>query len=430
MSTSQQHSVHTAAHSGVRRRAAWAAAFALLVAGLVLPVAAPPAHAHPRTLPYHPCWLELVEEREVAPNAEWEAPPPPAAPEFVPPAAPQGFWARYPDVAAGITTSLGGAGLQWATPEGAAVWERMVTSLADLPADVSDMLMAVNIDGAAIPVAVGTSSEPAYVFSTLPPDVVRAGGLYGSRVGFLNAVQRNDIAVDILEAASPATSTSTMFVTATRDPRVLALPLGEQFQLASWYRYRVDRTLGGGIDVHATLANPLLPDAVQEAAWHNVVTSRADLLYPMIDANRITHVQEVQFMGGQFQVVSTEAFPGFEDVQLTERELAGHPVASTDDLGGYAVFDWFDPSNDRVDFTITEAGVPTDPPAGSFIVYTKYGPGWRVFGGNTGLTEDELRHAGFLPGTFGGSGPEVWIPAPGPNYGVDTWGSGFQYRYH
>lgn len=353
----------------------------------------------------HPDWLEPA-----ATGAPHQAPSAHDA---------SSFWTRHPQQAAQFQSEVHNPGGQWVNNNAALGWQSLQTDATLFNHGLGDAFMNELRVGETTfaPVAISTSTEPAYVFSRIPPDEVMEVGFTGSAEAWDDVAEGiNPGVTNAWGARSPALIDDTVFVAATRDPNHLAAGLPLEDTDAAWYRYRIVRPQGGGIDLHASLNDPNAPHAVRQLGEDMVVRARADLLYFRIDPASISHVHEMEYINGRFVPVAGAPMPGFQNVVLDPIELAGAPAPAGQ---FFPAFDWWVPTPDDTDLAlrVTAEHLPHDAPADHVVVFTKRS-GWKSYAPGLGLTDQQLLDAGFVKGRWEATAyypetREAWIPAPG-----------------
>lgn len=368
-------------------------------------------------------------EQEQIDEGLWaeEPPPPPAGAPFAPPVDPQGFWARYPDRAAGMTTAVRATvDGPWSTPAGAAAWDRLLEVSVAMHHDAGAILGRINAFGRATPVAMSTSTEVLYVYSTLAPTEVAASGFSSPAARWAAAADGDLRSVDIGLAASPLAEGDTIFTLASRDPDLLSLMLPIDGQETSWFRYRIVRPQGAGIDVHAALTHEASALEARRYGWSSAVTARAGVLFTEIPPAWITHADELQYIDGRFILVSSQAAPGHGLGELLGPELAGARVPEAQPgHPQFPMFDWYLPEHGETTFTFARSDFPEDAAPADFIVWSKHTERWEEFPVASGLTDAELVRAGFIRATWPEPGSRTfWVPQPTQHYSVlspDYW---------
>ncbi|MGN6503700.1 MAG: hypothetical protein ACTHKX_12480, partial [Pseudolysinimonas sp.] len=329
---------------------------------------------------------------------------------------PSSLWVRAPDLTAGFTSEVRPANGGWQSTNAAAAWQYLHNEAGlRVPAGFANLVMD-NLRVSIADVAISTSTEPAYVFSRLDPATVAVEGFESDPDAWEVFVNGNHDPANAWAARSPSMIDDTLFVAATRDPDLLGSGLPLEDMEASWYRYRINRPQGGGIDLFASISNPNAPASVRQLAADPVVAARADLLYFRIDPSQIARVDEMQYVNDRFQATASAPMPGSPNIPLTAREMAGRPVPAGQ---MFPQFDWWVPTelDDAREIHVTPEHVPLDAPATDTLVYTTRG-GWQHFPPSWNLTATTMLDAGFVRGHWDATAyepatPEVWVPAPG-----------------
>lgn len=328
---------------------------------------------------------------------------------------PSSLWVRAPDLTAGFTFEVRPANGGWQNPNAAAGWQDLHNEAGlQVPAGFANLVMD-NLRVSIADVAISTSTEPAYVFSRLDPATVAVQGFESDPDAWEAFVNGNTDPANAWAARSPSTIEDTLFVAATRDPDLLGSGLPLDDMEASWYRYRIERPQGGGIDLFASISNPNAPASVRQLASDPVVAARADLLYFRIDPADIARVDEMQYVNGRFQATASAPMPGSPNIPLTAREMAGRPVPMGQD---FPKFDWWVPTelDDDRQIMVTAEHIPVGAGPTDTIVYTKQS-GWRTVPQTWNLSDQTLLDSGFIRGhweatQFEPATPEVWVPKP------------------
>lgn len=337
-----------------------------------------------------------------------------------------GYWERYPGLAANLKAEVVPVNpdvpASWTSEAGAYAWAETARLL--LPGAEGEalerLLPQANValdESTFARVVVSTSTEPAYVFSTHPPDWVRVHGLRGNQ-----AVQAAAIAGTAPEAfsvnlaRSPSTIDDTIYIAATRDPDPYALNLPAADQPTGWWRYRIDRSHGGGIDLQATLAQPNLTTELHALSQDPTVVSHAPLLYTYLSPYKFDLAQKLEYVtSGAYDVVKSE-WLFLEPGPVRADEVFGHSVPWQADR---RAFDWYTPGATGNPHVYVVPELPNlegiSVPEGANLVWTKHSTQWGIHSPGV-VTPEILVRDGFEAGTIGGSTRIVWIPKSRPGF--------------
>lgn len=339
---------------------------------------------------------------------------------------PRGFWERYPTVT--TTTALSN------TPEAA---QAVAATRLMNGSGIDPLLAHLNLgNGVTYPVAFATDTRPLYRFGSRGPDLIFSQGFQVRQAAIDAFVKGNHEYLDLLRHASPNAYPldDALYVSTTRDPDLLGARYEGNDQLASHWRYKISRPVGGGgVEVRASFGqadqagSAALPAAVRELASHDLILAESEVSIPGgVSPAFIERADYMQYNPAtrRFEVAHSVPNPGFRaDLvygtaaipSMTELERTGSSVTGSA-FHGWVKFDWMPVARGLFTLDVpapTAAFVAAAEP-GATLVFTKSEKVWRAYPSGAGLSPTVLRNAGFTPGTYAGH-PDVvfWIPRPG-----------------
>lgn len=390
-------------------------------------------------------------ELEANPDAEpfnW------ADPEILPPdmEVESSFATRYPEQAALIRTAQrvpppgvdliehgwpgdSWSSVPWSTPEGETTWQRMVQTAEAWDPEARIVLERAHMgEEVSWPAVVATDTQPGYIFIRLDEEIIKLEGIEGNTNAFLDVVEGVSPHGADLEFALQQNNPNSAFVAMTRDAQILNAPIDAVHRSGGWKMLRINREpllpdgkpnpAAGGFDIAATTAQvdeagARDPD-LERLADNDQVRHQANIAVLFIDPRSITHIQDVEYVNGQFIKSAPRAFPGYENVQLTPHELAAIPAPEGAE---FPIFDWH-PAGGPPLYSVAEnpelAQVVKAATEDQMIVFRKHGEKWEALTSDVPVTREELLRAGFEPGHFPQTPREVWVPRSTDRYTVDT----------